>query len=132
MDLRVRVLGRVLRPGSIARMDDARVRRAQTARIGHNVVTDLLFGGVAAGAQLSDGTAAGQVGPLPVRVYRRQHPAAGPRPLVPAAVSSIGGVEARKVSRRAVGQVLAGLAAGTGELGRTVSVSGAARSPLPA
>jgi len=82
MDLRVQLFGRVARLASIAQMDDARVRRAQTQQLGHNVVTDLLFGAVAKGARLGDGTAAGQDGPLPVRVYRRQQPAAGPRPLV--------------------------------------------------
>ena len=44
----------------------------------------------------------------------------------PAAVSATGGTAGMKVSRRAVGHVLAGLAVGTAELGRTVSVSGAA------
>jgi uncharacterized protein YbjT (DUF2867 family) len=44
----------------------------------------------------------------------------------PAAVSATGGTEGMTVSRRAVGQVLAGLAVGGAELGRTVAVSGAA------
>ena len=82
MDLRVHAFGRLLRLGSVARMDDARVRRAQTRQVGHNVVTDLLFGAVATGARLTDATAAGQDGPLPIRVYQRRQGAAGSRPLV--------------------------------------------------
>ncbi|MGY1744042.1 alpha/beta hydrolase [Blastococcus sp. SYSU D00695] len=81
MDLRVRLLGRLLRATSIATMDDEQIRRAQAARLGHNAVTDLLFGGIAPGVRLEEGTAAGETGPLPVRVYRPEG-AAGPLPLV--------------------------------------------------
>ncbi|MGY1636278.1 alpha/beta hydrolase [Geodermatophilus sp. SYSU D00742] len=81
MDLRVRLVGRALRAASIARMDDARIARAQQARIGHNPVTDLLFGGVAPGVSLRDGTAAGATGPIPVRVHRPER-GAGTPPLV--------------------------------------------------
>ncbi|MCW2508868.1 MAG: putative lipase [Modestobacter sp.] len=82
LDLRVRVFGRLARLSSIATMDDARVQKAQTQQLGHNPVTDLVFGAVARGTRLTDGSAAGQTGPLPIRVYRRERPAAGPRPLV--------------------------------------------------
>ena len=82
LDLRVRVVGRLVGLSTITKMDDARIAKAQSQQLGHNPVTDLLFGAVAAGARLSDGTAAGQVGPLRVRVYRRETPGAGPRPLV--------------------------------------------------
>ncbi len=82
LDLRVRLLGRLLGRASITTMDDARVRKAQTQQLGHNPVTDLLFGAVAGGARLTDGTAAGQAGALGVRVYQRDHPAAVRRPLV--------------------------------------------------
>jgi acetyl esterase/lipase len=82
LDLRVRLLGRLLRLSSITRMDDARVRKAQAQQLGHNPLTDLLLGAVARGARLTDATAAGQTGPLAVRVYRRERPAADPRPLV--------------------------------------------------
>jgi acetyl esterase/lipase len=70
MDLRVRVLGRLVGLLSVAKMDDARLAKAQQQRIGHNVVTDLLFGAVAKGVESTDGTARGEVGPVPVRIYR--------------------------------------------------------------
>ncbi|MBB3082890.1 alpha/beta hydrolase [Geodermatophilus sabuli] len=81
MDLRVRLVGRALRAASIARMDDARIARAQQSRIGHNPVTDLLFGGVAPGVSLRDGTVAGATEPIPVRVYRPED-VTGSLPLV--------------------------------------------------
>ncbi len=83
MDLRVRLLGRLLRAvDSIATMDDERIRQAQQTALGHNPVIDLLLGGVAAGVGLRDATAAGETGPLPVRVYRPEAAPAGPLPLV--------------------------------------------------
>ncbi len=82
MDLRVRVLGRLLGRVSISSMDDERLRRAQQRSIGHNAVTDLLLGGVARGVRLTDGTARGEVGPVPVRTYRPGHTDGGPLPLV--------------------------------------------------
>ncbi|MEX5719981.1 alpha/beta hydrolase [Geodermatophilus maliterrae] len=81
MDLRVRLLGRVLGRFSVATMDDRRLRRAQQVRVRHNPVTDLLVGGVARGVRLTDGTARGEVGPVPVRTYRPEH-ATGTLPLV--------------------------------------------------
>ncbi|WP_106278135.1 alpha/beta hydrolase [Geodermatophilus tzadiensis] len=81
MDLRVRLLGRALSRLSVATMDDERLRRAQTQRIGHNPVTDLLLGGVARGVGLTDGTARGEADPVPVRTYRPAG-AAGTLPLV--------------------------------------------------
>ncbi len=82
LDLRVRVLGRLLRRvNSVTRMDDERIRTAQRTVVGHNPVTDLMLGRVAAGVQLGDATAAGETGPLPVRVYRPDG-AHGPLPLV--------------------------------------------------
>ena len=82
MDLRVQLLGRALRRVSIARLDDERLAEMKNQQLGHNPVTDLFFGGVARGVQLTDATAAGEVGPLPVRVYRPQGPSNGPLPLV--------------------------------------------------
>ena len=82
MDLRVRVFGRLVGLMSVAHMSDARLAKAQQQRIGHNPVTDLVFGAVAPGLQITDGTAKGEAGPVPIRVYRPAHPASGPRPLV--------------------------------------------------
>ena len=81
MDLRVHLLGRLLRRVSVARLDDAELARVRERQVGHHPLLDLVFGGVAPGVELTDTTAAGQVGPLPVRVHR---PAglAGPLPLV--------------------------------------------------
>ena len=81
LDLRVRVLGRLAGLLSVATMDDARLARVQQRPIGHNPVTDLLFGAVARGVEHTDGTAEGEVGPVRVRVYRPQG-AVGALPLV--------------------------------------------------
>jgi acetyl esterase/lipase len=82
MDLRVRLVGRVLGRFLIAGLDDARLARVQQQRIGHNRLTDLVFGSVAPGVELADETAAGADGPLPVRVYRPHGARSGPLPLV--------------------------------------------------
>ena len=81
MDLRVRVFGRLAGLLSVAKMDDARLAKVQQQRIGHNVVTDLLFGAVAKGVEHTDGTAKGEVGLVPVRIYRPKG-AVGALPLV--------------------------------------------------
>jgi acetyl esterase/lipase len=81
MDLRVRLFGRLAGLLSIAKMDDARLAEVQQRRIGHNLVTDLLFGAVAKGVDISDGSAKGEAGPVPVRVYRPRG-AVGALPLV--------------------------------------------------
>ena len=82
LDLRVRLLGRALRPLSITRMDDARLARVQQQSPGHNPVLDALFGGVAPGVVLTDATAAGAAGPVPVRTYRPAGPSAERPPVV--------------------------------------------------
>ena len=82
MDLRVRLLGRALRRVSVARLDDEALARFKERRLGHNPAVDLLLGGVARGVELTDTTAAGQVGPVPVRVHRPVVPDVGPLPLV--------------------------------------------------
>jgi acetyl esterase/lipase len=82
MDLRVRVLGRLAGLVSVASMDDDRLRRAQQQRTGHNPVTDLLFGAVAGGVSLADGTAKGEIGSVPIRAYRPARTAGGRLPLV--------------------------------------------------
>jgi acetyl esterase/lipase len=82
LDLRVRLAGRVLGRFSVARMDDAQLARVKQQRLGHNPVTDLLLGAVARGVELSDETAAGAEGPLPVRVHRPHGGGTDPLPLV--------------------------------------------------
>jgi acetyl esterase len=82
MDLRVRLFGRLVGLMSVAHMDEARLRKAQQQRIGHNPLTDLVFGAVPTGLESTDGTAKGEVGPVPIRAYRPARAAAGPRPLV--------------------------------------------------
>ena len=77
LDLRVRVLGRLLRrANSISRMDDEQIRKAQQTVIGHNPVLDLVLGGVASGVRITEDTAAGETGPLTIRVYRPEGSAA--------------------------------------------------------
>lgn len=82
MDLRVRLAGRALGRVSVARMDDERLAQVQRQRLPRNRVTDLAFGAVARGVELSDETAAGAEGALPVRVYRPHRTGTGPLPLV--------------------------------------------------
>ena len=81
LDTRVQLFGRLLRLASVTRMSEERLAAAGGGGVGHNPATDLLFGAVARGVTVTDGTAAGQVGPLPVRIYRPAG-AAGPLPLV--------------------------------------------------
>ncbi|WP_167761102.1 alpha/beta hydrolase [Geodermatophilus sp. DF01_2] len=82
MDLRVRLIGRLVGLVSVSKMDDARLRKVQQRRIGHNPVTDLLFGAVAEGVRLTDRTAKGEIGPVPIRVYRPDQPVGTSLPLV--------------------------------------------------
>jgi acetyl esterase len=82
LDLRVRLLGRLVGLFSVSRLDERQLARLKARTIGHNPVTDLLFGAIAEGVDLADGTAKGEVGALPVRVYRPRRRAGGPLPLV--------------------------------------------------
>ena len=82
LDLRVRLLGRLLGRLSITTMDDARLARMQQQSPGHNPVLDAVFGGVAPGVTLTEGTAAGAAGPVPVRTYRPAGPSSRRLPLV--------------------------------------------------
>jgi acetyl esterase len=70
LDLRVRLLGRLVGLASVAQLDGARLRKIQQRRVGHNPLTDLLFGAVAQGVDVADGTAKGAAGELAVRSYR--------------------------------------------------------------
>src|SRR3954468_7087741 len=88
LDLRVRVLGRVLRRASIVGQSTEQILRNQQAAISHNPLTDLLLGAVAPGVTLTDGHAAGETGPLRVRVYR---PGRRTGPALPLIVNFHGG-----------------------------------------
>ena len=82
MDLRVRLLGRLVRRVAVSNLDEEQLARYKGHRFNHNPVVDWLFGGVARGVELTDTTATGQVGPLPVRVHRPQGRSDAPLPLV--------------------------------------------------
>ena len=82
VDLRVRLFGRLAARLSIAEMDDVRLRKYQQQRIGHNAVTDLVFGSVAKDALVRPGTAKGETGQLAVRVYRPRDAGTGTLPLI--------------------------------------------------
>ena len=84
MDLRVRLLGRVLRVAgpSVTKMDDEQLTRTQQRTFGHNPLIDFLFGGVARGVILTDSVATGEIGPIPIRIYRPKRSAEGLLPLV--------------------------------------------------
>ena len=73
LDLRVRVLGAVLRPIlPMSRMTREQVLSAQRRerKLKHNPFSDWLQGSVAAGVALEDRTIDGPGGALPIRVYR--------------------------------------------------------------
>jgi acetyl esterase/lipase len=82
MDLRVRLLGRLLRRVSVARLDAEQLAQLKDRQLGHNPVVDLVFGGVARGVETTDTTAAGEEGPVPVRLHRPAGAGGGPLPLV--------------------------------------------------
>jgi acetyl esterase/lipase len=81
LDLRVRVLGSILRRASLSGKSDEDLVRMQRRAMGHNVVTDLLFGPVVDGVEITDIRIAGPAGELPVRTYARAGEKAD-RPLV--------------------------------------------------
>jgi acetyl esterase len=70
LDLRVRLFGRIVALLSVAKMDDAALRRYKAQRVPHNPLTDLVFGAVATGVDVRPGIAKGETGQLAVRVYR--------------------------------------------------------------
>jgi acetyl esterase/lipase len=70
LDRRVRGLGFVLGRASLSGKSDADLVRMQRRAMGHNVVTDLLFGAVAAEVEITDVGIAGPAGALAVRTYR--------------------------------------------------------------
>ena len=81
LDRRVRALGFILSRASLSGKSDADLVQMQRRALGHNVVTDLLFGSVADGVDVTDRRSTGPAGEVPVRVYRRATEKAG-RPLV--------------------------------------------------
>src|ERR1035441_2779090 len=81
LDLRVRALGWVLSRASLSGKSDADLVRMQRRAIGHNVVTDLIFGSVIEGVDVTDKRIAGPAGELSVRTYRMAGEKAD-RPLV--------------------------------------------------
>ena len=83
LDARVRLGGWVMaRAIKLDGTDHERLLKMQQAKTAHNPLTDRLFGSVAPGVQITDSTAAGQTGPLPVRIYRPENAPATPLPLV--------------------------------------------------
>jgi acetyl esterase len=70
IDLRTRLLGRLLSAASVTRRSEEQILADQRREIGHNPVVDLLLGGLATGVAVRDTTAAGADGPIGVRVYR--------------------------------------------------------------
>ncbi|MCC3289778.1 alpha/beta hydrolase [Arthrobacter sp. zg-Y1110] len=81
LDLRVRLVGKVLARFSVARKSEEQILADQQRTIKHNPVLDWVLGGVASGVKMTDDTAAGAEGRIPVRVYRPKD-ADGTLPLV--------------------------------------------------
>jgi len=81
LDVRTRVVGKLLARASLTDRSDAEVLAGQQRVIGHNPVIDLLLGGLAPQVEVDDDTAAGAAGRIPVRRYRPTD-AAGTLPLV--------------------------------------------------
>lgn len=81
LDLRVRLLSKLLGAFSVATLSEEQIRRLQRRSVGHNPVTDLLIGARARGVDVRDDTAASGAGRVPVRVYRPSA-ATGELPLV--------------------------------------------------
>lgn len=72
LDVRVRLLGKVMGAFSIARQSDRQVLALQRRTPGHNPVLDWLLGGLVPGVDVQEGTAAGADGRIPIRIYRPQ------------------------------------------------------------
>ncbi|MFJ6000850.1 alpha/beta hydrolase [Arthrobacter sp. NPDC092385] len=81
LDLRTRLMGRVLARVSPAGRSEEQIVAGQQRSIGHNPVLDLLLGGLSPNVTASEDTAAGATDRIPIRVYR---PAdlSGPLPLI--------------------------------------------------
>ncbi|MDK1361959.1 alpha/beta hydrolase [Arthrobacter sp. zg-Y1219] len=81
LDLRVRLVGKVLARTSVAHKSEEQILADQQRTIKHNPVVDWVLGGRAPGVKIRNETAAGAEGRIPVRVYRPKD-AADTLPLV--------------------------------------------------
>ncbi|MCC9197577.1 alpha/beta hydrolase [Arthrobacter sp. zg-Y820] len=81
LDLRVRLVGKVLARTSVAHKSEEQILADQQRTIKHNPVVDWVLGGMAPGVKIRNETAAGAEGRIPVRVYRPKD-AADTLPLV--------------------------------------------------
>lgn len=81
LDVRVRLIGRALRRISVTGKSEEQILADQQRTIRHNPVLDWVLGGLAAGVDVTDDTAAGAEGRIPVRIYR-PHGADGLLPLI--------------------------------------------------
>ncbi|MCU1472508.1 alpha/beta hydrolase [Amnibacterium sp.] len=70
LDLRVRILGRLLSRIAIADQSLEQIRRSQERPLPHTLLTDLLLGAPRKDVATRDGSAAGADGPVRVRAYR--------------------------------------------------------------
>ncbi|MHA7210117.1 alpha/beta hydrolase [Arthrobacter sp. MDT1-65] len=83
IDLRTRLLGRLIGLASVTRRSEAQILADQRRVISHNPLTDLLLGGPARGVRRRDTTAAGADGVIRVRTYHPPTPTqSGAHPLV--------------------------------------------------
>ena len=81
LDVRVRLIGRALRRISVTGKSEEQILADQQRTIRHNPVLDWVLGGLAAGVDVTDDTAAGAGGRIPVRIYR-PHGTSGLLPLI--------------------------------------------------
>ncbi len=70
LDLRVKVLGRLLERLSVAEQSEDDIIRMQQRTLPHNPLTDLLLGAPVKGVATREGTVAGATGDIPIRAYR--------------------------------------------------------------
>src|SRR4051812_45210205 len=63
-------------------MSGEQIARAQRRTVGHNPLIDLLLGGLVPGVTLSEASATGAVGSLPIRIYHPVRHARTRRPLI--------------------------------------------------
>ena len=81
LDMRVRLIGRLMSRVSLAAMDDRGIARAQLP-LARNPVLDQLLGKAVTGVEIQEGTAAGDGAPVRMRVYRPANAGQRPLPLI--------------------------------------------------